>query len=323
MDPAALLDLVLDLLPSDGRFGVDDPAVAAALRQAAPAVLAGPPGELGDRPLDAVLLLAGEVAAAGRRGPAVVDAAVRRCRPGGWVVVAVPSAVHAALVGGDAAPGGAGDVAAGMSAADLRHALAERGLDVRRLASPGAAARVAGRGWRGRADLTLDATPGLVDAGPVVLAVARTPKSAGERSVNFFASIARKIVSASTVCMTPDGRLLVVFDSFKGAWTLPGGLVDEHEDPAVAAAREVLEEGGVVVEPTRLLGVFAHPSPDRINLVYGADVSDPVEDPTPLHDHEIAEVRWVDLDRADALLDPSWRRKVRLCLDRPGGTWTW
>lgn len=39
-------------------------------------------------------------------------------------------------------------------------------------------------------------------------------------------------------------------------WIVPGGGVDPGEEPAVTAAREVLEEAGVVGNLGRSLGVF-------------------------------------------------------------------
>lgn len=297
---------------------MDDPAVAAAVVRADPDATAGPATALGDQPADGVLLLSGELAAAGERAPAVIDTAVRRCRPGGVVAVTVPSAVYHSLNGGD------GGTAGALTAAGLDHLLAERGVDVGLLAAPGAAARLACRAWAGVDDLELDRVPGLLDGAPSVLAVGRTPRSPAERSRTFFSSIARKIVSASALCRDQDDRLLVVFDSFKGQWTLPGGLIDADENPLDTAVREVREEGGVAVRAGALLGVFAHAHPDRINLVYAATPTPPVPDrPVPLHHHEIDEARWVPLPAAVRLLDGDWPRKVRICLERPGKTWRW
>jgi len=45
---------------------------------------------------------------------------------------------------------------------------------------------------------------------------------------------------------------LLVRRSDNGAWTPVTGIIDPGEQPAVAAAREVLEEAGVVAVPERL-----------------------------------------------------------------------
>lgn len=53
-----------------------------------------------------------------------------------------------------------------------------------------------------------------------------------------------------------------------GVWELPAGGVDPGEAPAQAVVREVYEETGLKVRPTRLLGVFGgvtvvHPNGDK------------------------------------------------------------
>lgn len=318
MEPHDLLPLLSTVVPPGGVVLAEDPAVAHAVDDADPtATVRTSSPQPGEDAVDAVLLLSGELALAGERAPAVLDAAVRTCRPGGWVAVAVPSAIWTLLAGGgdDAPPG--------LTAEALGHMLSERGLDLRLLAAPSAAARLAGRRWGGTRDLPLDATPGLLDAGPLLLAVGQTPRTMAERSAAFFDSIARKIVAAAVLCRDDAGRLLLVFDTFKQAWTLPGGLVDADESPIDGAVREAREEGGVDVEAGDLLGVFAHSMPDRVHLVYAARPLHDVPRPQPLHEHEIAEVRWVDLDQAERLLDDGMRRKLRACLEQPGRTWRW
>jgi ADP-ribose pyrophosphatase YjhB (NUDIX family) len=61
---------------------------------------------------------------------------------------------------------------------------------------------------------------------------------------------------AGAVIRDEAGRLLVVRrgrEPARGAWSLPGGLIEPGEAPAEAAAREVLEETGLVVEIGKLL----------------------------------------------------------------------
>jgi ADP-ribose pyrophosphatase YjhB (NUDIX family) len=41
-----------------------------------------------------------------------------------------------------------------------------------------------------------------------------------------------------------------------GLWCLPGGFVNDDEDPAAAAVRECMEEIGAVVDVTALIGVY-------------------------------------------------------------------
>jgi ADP-ribose pyrophosphatase YjhB (NUDIX family) len=64
------------------------------------------------------------------------------------------------------------------------------------------------------------------------------------------------VICAGAVVRDAAGRLLLVQRGTppeEGSWTLPGGRVEPRESPADAAAREVREETGLVVEVGRLL----------------------------------------------------------------------
>ena len=63
-----------------------------------------------------------------------------------------------------------------------------------------------------------------------------------------------------------------VEDANTGYWITVGGAVDPDEPPADAAVRECWEELGLLVEPTRLIGVFAGPH-FRSNYANGDTVS--------------------------------------------------
>src|SRR5918992_2814738 len=52
------------------------------------------------------------------------------------------------------------------------------------------------------------------------------------------------------------GRVLLMRRADDGRWGLPAGAIDPGESPAEAIAREVREETGLVVRPTRVAGVF-------------------------------------------------------------------
>lgn len=58
-----------------------------------------------------------------------------------------------------------------------------------------------------------------------------------------------------------SGRMLVLLvrRADNGAWTPVTGIIDPGEQPAVAAAREVLEEADIVAEPVHLAWVHSIP----------------------------------------------------------------
>jgi ADP-ribose pyrophosphatase YjhB (NUDIX family) len=72
--------------------------------------------------------------------------------------------------------------------------------------------------------------------------------------------------TSSAVVLDDSGRVLLARragEPGEGLWDLPGGFIDEGEDPLTTLRRELLEEAGVEVEPEEFLGGL----PDR----YGPD----------------------------------------------------
>ncbi len=61
-----------------------------------------------------------------------------------------------------------------------------------------------------------------------------------------------------------DDRILMVREKIDNCWSLPGGWADVGYSPGEVAAKEVWEEAGLKIKPTRLLGVLdkkCHPHP--------------------------------------------------------------
>jgi 8-oxo-dGTP diphosphatase len=83
---------------------------------------------------------------------------------------------------------------------------------------------------------------------------------------------------AAAVLIEQDGRVLLVRrvnEPYRGLWTLPAGFVDAGEDPAMAAARECVEETGLTIQVGRVLDVVAGREHERgadFIIVYHAEV---------------------------------------------------
>lgn len=79
----------------------------------------------------------------------------------------------------------------------------------------------------------------------------------------------------------------------QGAWALPGGFVDQGEDPLHAAVRELKEETGLDGHSPRLLMVMGDPNRDPrkhiVSVVYEITVS---EDQTPVGGDDAADARF-------------------------------
>src|SRR5689334_6249001 len=53
-----------------------------------------------------------------------------------------------------------------------------------------------------------------------------------------------------------DGKILLVQERSDGKWTLPGGWADVGDSPSDAVVREIREESGYEVRPTKLLALL-------------------------------------------------------------------
>jgi len=151
--------------------------------------------------------------------------------------------------------------------------------------------------WTVRGERLVDDTPHI----RVSLADIELPNH-----VQFTQYVFRMRRCAMTVVLDEAGeRVLLMrrhrFIVGRWVWELPGGYVDDGEDPAAAAVREVVEETGwrprgveFVMSCQPLIGNADYPQ--DLYLARGADrVGDPEAD-------EAAEVRWVPVADLPAMI---------------------
>jgi 8-oxo-dGTP pyrophosphatase MutT (NUDIX family) len=121
-----------------------------------------------------------------------------------------------------------------------------------------------------------------------------------------------------TAVVVRDGRVLLGRRSDTGALTPITGIVDPGEEPAVAAARETLEEAGVVCRVEHLAWVHQIP-----RITYGnGDQADYLDltfrcswvsgEPVPV-DGEMTEVAWFDAGSLPPMGE-DMRRRVEAAL---------
>jgi 8-oxo-dGTP diphosphatase len=122
--------------------------------------------------------------------------------------------------------------------------------------------------------------------------------------------------SAGALVRGRKGRLLILKPTYKGGWTIPGGIVEVGESPWDACRRETREECGLDVTTGRLVCVdFLRPRPDRpggMRFLFDCGVfDDAVLDTVVIQPFEIAESRILPIDAALPLLSGPVRRRVR------------
>jgi ADP-ribose pyrophosphatase YjhB (NUDIX family) len=102
-------------------------------------------------------------------------------------------------------------------------------------------------------------------------------------------------VAVAVVMGNEEGVLLGrrCIDPGAGRWSFPAGYVNRGEVLEEAAAREVLEEVGLAVHLTGLVGVYSEHGSAVVLVVYAGEVEagEPVPD-----GHEVSEVRRFALD---------------------------
>jgi 8-oxo-dGTP diphosphatase len=107
--------------------------------------------------------------------------------------------------------------------------------------------------------------------------------------------------TASAFVLDGDGHVLLARRAFEpdaGRWDVPGGFLEEGEDPVEGLRRELREEAGIEIEVGDFVGVFADTygdPPDAryvLNLVWEARIAE--GDPRP--DDDVSELRWFPKD---------------------------
>jgi ADP-ribose pyrophosphatase YjhB (NUDIX family) len=68
------------------------------------------------------------------------------------------------------------------------------------------------------------------------------------------------VPAVSAIVPDEDGRILLIRRTDNNYWSIPGGGLEPGESVRQAAAREVLEETGIVCEVTGLVGIYSDPN---------------------------------------------------------------
>jgi ADP-ribose pyrophosphatase YjhB (NUDIX family) len=137
----------------------------------------------------------------------------------------------------------------------------------------------------------------------------------------------RPIVGVGAVVVDGDRALIVQRggEPLKGQWSIPGGVVELGETLRQAAAREALEETGLVVEVGEVLEVFDSIVPDATGKTQYHYVlidflcSVIVGDLRPGSD--AADVRWITREELQSFhMQESAKKVVLKGLEKQGGS---
>jgi 8-oxo-dGTP diphosphatase len=118
---------------------------------------------------------------------------------------------------------------------------------------------------------------------------------------------------STAVVVVADGGIVLGRRSIEpgyGLWCLPGGFVNDDEDPAVAAVRECREEISVPVDLTGLIGVYHIAKTDAPSMVAIAYKGRLVDGAVPAAGAEMLEVAVFPPDSLPPLAFPSHQKVV-------------
>lgn len=119
-------------------------------------------------------------------------------------------------------------------------------------------------------------------------------------------------LAAAVVVSDGEGIVLVrrAIEPGYGKWAVPGGFVDRGEEVPRAAMREVMEEIGVEVELTGLLGIYSYEGWTSVVTMYEGEIRSgtprALEETLEVHSYHPAELPWDDIvfySTHDALRD--------------------
>jgi 8-oxo-dGTP pyrophosphatase MutT (NUDIX family) len=120
---------------------------------------------------------------------------------------------------------------------------------------------------------------------------------------------------AAAIVTSHLGVLVARRNDGKPAWTFIAGEIEQGEDPADTAVREVKEETGPRIRASSVIGRRVHPHTGR-EMVYLA--ARPTHGTKALvgDEQELAEVRWVELAQANELMGGTIFEPVRSYLEK-------
>ena len=125
-----------------------------------------------------------------------------------------------------------------------------------------------------------------------------------------------KRLAACVLFFDEQDRLLVLKTTYRREWLLPGGIVERDEPPWVGAAREVKEEIGIEVNHLRFAAMDWRSADDEyddsLHFVFlGGRLTLEQQAAIRPDGIEIAEHRFINVDEAEAFLEPHLYRRSR------------
>jgi ADP-ribose pyrophosphatase YjhB (NUDIX family) len=123
----------------------------------------------------------------------------------------------------------------------------------------------------------------------------------------------RFTVTAGAVVFDDDGRILLLEHEFRpdSRWGIPGGFLNQSEQPEEALRRELREEVALEVEDVQFLFARTLARPRQVEIHFACTTKG---NPTP-SSFEIRKAGWFDPDDLPEDLARDQRRMIKLAID--------
>jgi ADP-ribose pyrophosphatase YjhB (NUDIX family) len=125
------------------------------------------------------------------------------------------------------------------------------------------------------------------------------------------------------VAIIKSGQILLTRREDFEVWCLPGGHVEDGESLAQAAAREALEETGLEVELTRLVGVYSRPRWNDGGQHIVVFAARPIGGALKPQEGEVLETRYFDPNGLPEILLLGHSQRIIDALNGVGGSVVW
>lgn len=123
------------------------------------------------------------------------------------------------------------------------------------------------------------------------------------RMLRAFWLVRRPYTRGALVAVWHQGDVLIVKNSYRNHYTLPGGYIRPDETPAEAGARELAEECGIYVQPEQIKEVYQriHPFEFREDDVTIGEVEIAERPPIRIDHREVVDARFFSVAAARRL----------------------
>lgn len=141
---------------------------------------------------------------------------------------------------------------------------------------------------------------------------------------DYYDTLPKKRMAVGVIFLNEAQEILIVKPTYRDAWSVPGGVVEEEESLRAACIREVGEELGISVTNMKLLGLdymspetteYPNKSENIQFIFYGGILSENDIRDIKIPEEELSGFAFRKQEDAVALLGKNLSKRILSCLD--------